>query len=147
MLRPDGRVFIEVYSLPVQGTWTLDGIPAVVPSIEDAEILGQAVLDGLERSSWRIIPAPDPRDNPMVQEVLDWAGARNWKAYTKGSRAVSVYSRYSVAPPTAVDISPYERENSGAYSPIDEEHQEGVVFEGAEELGRLVQEAMKVARA
>ena len=84
MLRPDGRVFIEPYSRPIQGTWTLDGIPEVVPDIQDAKALGTAILNALERSSWRVIPEPDPRDDPVVREVLKWAGARNWKQYTKG---------------------------------------------------------------
>ena len=147
MLRPDGRVFIEVYSRPVQGTWTLNGVPDVIPGIDDAERLGKAILDALERSTWRVIANPDPRNNPVTREVLKWAGARNWKQYTRGSKAVSVYARYAVAPPTSVDISPGARERSGAFVPIRDAHREGVRFQSAEELGRLVQEAMKVARA
>ncbi|KTR85529.1 hypothetical protein [Leucobacter chromiiresistens] len=147
MLRPDGRVFIEVYSRPVQGTWTLNGVPDVIPGIDDAERLGKAILDALERSTWRVIANPDPRNNPVTREVLKWAGARDWKQYTKGSKAVSVHARYAVGPPTSANISPKERERSGAYAPIDDAYREGVHFESAEALGRLVQEAMKVARA
>ena len=58
-----------------------------------------------------------------------------------------MYARYAVGPPTSANISPKERERSGAYAPIDDAYREGVRFQSAEELGRLVQEAMNDARA
>lgn len=147
-LRPDGRVFVEVYSQPHDGpAWVLDGLPFVLQSAPDAKALGKAVLDALERSTYDVIPAPDPRNNPMVKQLLEWAGVRNWKAYTKGSKSVDVDSRYAVAPPATVDLTPKERDSDGGYTPIMEEHRVDVAFAGAEELGRLVQEALKVARA
>lgn len=147
MLRPDGRVFIEVYSQPQSGAPTLDGLPLVLQGADDPKVLGQGVLDALERSTYDVMPAPDHRNNPMVKELLAWAGARNWKAYTKGSKSVSVFSRYSVAPPATVNITPDKRDSDGGFSSISEERRVDVAFTGAEELGRLVQEALKIARA
>lgn len=147
MLRPDGRVFIEVYSRPINGPATIDGLPAVLPRIDDAAVLGDAILQGLERSTFRTMPAPDPGNNPMVEEILTWAGARDWKSYTKGSKSVGIFARYLTAPPTTVSITPEAWNRKGGFSPIDDEYRENVPFASAEELGRLVQQAMKVARA
>jgi hypothetical protein len=147
ILRPDGRIFIEVYSQPHSGAWVIDGLPVVLQSVDDAKALGQAVLDALERSTYDVIPAPDHRNNPMVKELLAWAGVRTWKAYTKGSKSVGLYSRYSIAPPATVNITPEQRDSDGGYTPIMEEHRVDVAFAGAEDLGVLVQEALKVARA
>ena len=147
MLRPDGRVFIETYSQPHTGARISDGFPLVLAGLEDPVVLGQAILDGLERSTYDVYSADELRSRPTLDELFAWAGARNWKQYTRGSKAVSVYARYAVGPPTSANISPEERKRSGAYAPIDDAYREGVHFQSAEELGRSVQEAMKVARA
>ncbi|SDQ17105.1 hypothetical protein [Leucobacter chromiiresistens] len=147
MLRPDGRVFIETYSQPHTGAWISDGFPIVLAGLEGPVVLGEAILDGLERSTYDVYSADELRSRPTLDELYAWAGVRNWKQYTKGSKSVSVYSRYAVAPPTSANISPEERERSGACAPIDDAYREGVRFQSAEELGRLVQEAMNDARA
>lgn len=147
MLRPDGRVFVEVYSQPHTGASILDGLPAVLESADDAKALGKAVLDGLERSTFDLHSADELMNRPPMDEFLKWAGARNWKAYTKGSKSVTVFSRYSFAPPATVNITPQKRDSGGGFSPLSEERRVGVSFAGAEELGRLLQEALKLARA
>lgn len=147
LLRPDGRVFIEVYSQPHDGpAWILDGFPAVLQSTQDAKTLGKAILEGLEKSTYDLRSADELWNRPTMEEFLKWAGARNWKAYTKGSKAVGVYSRYSIAPPATIDITPEKRESNGGFSPIVEVCRDDVAFAGAEDLGRLVQEALKVTR-
>ncbi|MFD5599344.1 hypothetical protein ACFWHR_04735 [Leucobacter sp. NPDC058333] len=139
-------MFIEVYSQPHDGPETLDGLPIVLQSAEDAKALGQAVLDALERSTFEVISAPDPRNNPMLKKLLTWAGVRNWASYAKGSKSVGVFSRYSVAPPATINITPEKWDSDGGFSPIMEERQVEVPFVGVEELGALLQDAMKLAR-
>lgn len=145
-LRPDGRVFVQVYSQPQGQTWIVDGLPTVLSDGDDPEALGEAVIAALGRSTVDVLPARDLRANPPSSDLLAWAGARSWAAYTRGVRSVDIDARYD-SELTTVDITPEARERTGATVPVMEHRRLGVMVESPAQLGREIQAALAFATA
>ena len=145
-LRPDGRIFVQVYSRPQGQPWIIDGLPTVLDNANDPEALGAAVISALGRSTVDTLPARDLRADPPSSDLLRWAGVRSWAAYTRGARSVGIYARYD-SELTTVNITPEARERTGATVPIMEHRREGVVVESPDQLGRDIQAALNVATA
>ncbi len=65
----DGRVFVHPYSLTQSGFRIMDGLPDVVESLENAEILGEALVAALHASNRRSLPDRNLRTDPPDREL------------------------------------------------------------------------------
>lgn len=90
-LQRDGRVFVQPFSVTVDGPWILNGLPVVLASVEDVGGLGNAVLRALDASYNTVLPARNLRADPPDREFLEWLGVRSYAQYAKGVRAVTVH--------------------------------------------------------
>lgn len=140
-LQRAGRVFVQPYTQTLEGASIADGLPTVIASIEDAEVLGAAVVHALGVSNRRPLPPRDLRVDPPGREFLEWLGLRSYVQYAKGVRTVSVRATYSDRIGEVV-LTPERNEGRrGGFTPIVEDRST-LSFESPEQLGRAVQEAM-----
>lgn len=147
-LQPDGRVFLVTYSEAENGARILDGLPLVVPSMDDP-LLGTEALAALERSNARVLPARDVIADPPDREFLQWVGKPSFGAYARGVRRVSFYV---VTPGNedgirTIKIAPAQNlGGQSGFTAIAEAKSE-LAYEGPDQLGDALREAMKLATA
>ncbi|MCI1018871.1 hypothetical protein HWD99_09560 [Microbacterium sp. C5A9] len=146
-LQRDGRVFIQPYSKTWEGASIGDGLPSVIASMTDAQVLGSSIVAALHASNRRPLPNRNLRVDPPDREFLEWLGLRTYGQYMKGVRTLSVRAAYDNDDIAEVMITP-ERNGGprGGFTPLSDERRT-VMFESPEQLGRAVQEAMKRATA
>jgi hypothetical protein len=138
-------VFVHPYSLTESGFRIMDGLPDVVESLEDAEVLGEALVAALYASNRRSLPDRNLRTDPPDREFLAWLGVRSYGQYMSRVRDVGVLAFFDDQI-GEVELTPSRNEGSrGGFTPILEERF-SITFESAEQLGRAVQEAMKRAK-
>jgi hypothetical protein len=141
----DGRVFVHPYSLTQSGFRIMDGLPDVVESLENAEILGEALVAALHASNRRSLPDRNLRTDPPDREFLAWLGLRSYGQYMRKVRDVSVLAFFDDHI-GEVELTPSRNEGPrGGFTPMIEERF-SVAFENPAQLGRAVQEAMSKAR-
>jgi hypothetical protein len=146
-LQKNGRVFVQPYSKTFEGASIGDGLPAVIASMTDAQVLGSSIVAGLHASNRRPLPNRNLRVDPPDRELLEWLGLRTYGQYMRGVRTLSVRATYDNTDIAEVTITPERNEGPrGGFTPILEERF-SIDFESPEQLGRAVQEAMKKARA
>lgn len=138
----DGRVFVQPFSTTENGFDISDGLPAMLPSIVAAPELGAAVVEALDKANRRLLPPVDPRAPASDSEFLALTGFKSYAHYSRGVRAVSLRAEYD-GHLDSVRIVPMRGERGG-FVPITEE-KAVIAYEGPEQLGRAVQEAMKKA--
>lgn len=138
----DGRVFVFVYSRTANGFWTLDGLPNVLPTLDDAAALGEAARAALDTSTDGVLPARDVRADPPDREFLAWFGGSAAK-YARGVRSVQLRAEYDDRL-TEVIVTPQANEGKGSFTGI-REHRATERPQDAAEFGAILQRA--VARA
>ena len=146
-LQRDGRVFVQPYSKTFEGASIADGLPAVIASMADAQVLGSSIVAALHASNRRPLPNRNLRVDPPDRELLEWLGLRTYGQYMRGVRTLRVRASYDNTDIAEVTITPSCNEGPrGGFTPILEERRT-VTYETPEQLGRAVQEAMKKATA
>lgn len=145
--KPNGSVFIDIYFRAANGPNMIDGPPLRLESMDDAELLGAAVLEGLTTSYSRILPACNPRTAPPKLEDLQWRGAKTWSEYLQHATSVhvDVYAERGEQG-EAIAITPNHNLGRSRSEPIPDAAST-LIYESAEQLGRAVQEAMTKATA
>lgn len=142
----DGRVLVQPYSRTTNGFNISDGLPHILRENGDATELGKVVVQALDESNRRPLPARDLRADPPERELLAGLGLKTVGQYMKGTRGVSLYAVYD-SEITTVRILPQRNGGArGAFTGIEEER---VVldYESPEQLGRAVQDALQKATA
>lgn len=146
-LQRDGRVFVQPYSKTFEGANIADGLPAVIASMTDAQVLGSSIVTALHASNRRPLPNRNLRVDPPDRELLEWLGLRTYGQYMRGVRTLSVRASYDDTDIAEVTVTPKRNEGPrGGFTPI-LERRFSIMYENPEQLGRAVQEAMKKARA
>lgn len=144
-LQRDGRVFVQPYSKTFEGASIGDGLPAVIASMTDAQVLGSSIVAGLHASNRRPLPNRNLRVDPPDRELLEWLGLRTYGQGMRGVRTLSVRATYDNTDIAEVTITPERNEGPrGGFTPILEERF-SIMYENPEQLGRAAQVAMKKA--
>lgn len=143
MLKPKGHVFIDVHSDTLNGFSLVDGPPVTLPSMDDAEALGVAVLEALSRSNRRFLPARNLRTEPLGDELLEGRKAKTWSEYRRHARSVFVSGSFAETP-VGVELGPWHNLGRGRSEPISGARFT-ITYESPEQLGRAVQAAMAKA--
>jgi hypothetical protein len=143
-VQPDGRVFITVYSRNADGFWLMNGLPRVLPTVQETATLGSAVLDALEASPRTILPSRDLRMDPPDREFLAWLGVPTYAKYAKRVRSVGIYAFIGEGDDRIL-VTP--EANGGArsgFTPITDQRITLTDFDPVT-VGRAVQEAATLA--
>ena len=146
-LQKDGRVFVQPYSKTFEGANIADGLPAVIASMTDAQVLGSSIVAALHASNRRPLPNRNLRVDPPDRELLEWLGLRTYGQYMRGVRTLSVRASYDDTDIAEVTVTP--KRNGGPRTGFTEIGEERVLlhYESPAQLGRAVLEAMKKATA
>lgn len=143
IVKPNGRVFIDVYSTTMNQFSIVDGPPVTLSSLDDARALGLAVLEAMSRSNRMFLPARNLRTQPLGGELLEWRKAKSWAEYRRHARTVSLSATCAEAP-TLIMARPWHNRGRGISVPIPDARF-SIDYESPEQLGRAVQEAMAKA--
>lgn len=145
-LQRDGRVFVQPYSEMTGLADIADGLPAVINSMDDPELLGAVVVEALRASNRRPLPYRNLRVDPPDREFLAWLGVKTYGRYMRGVRSLTVFAAFDEMI-TDVLLAPKRNDGPrGGFSPISEERF-SIMFESPVQLGRAVQAAMAKATA
>ncbi|WP_029146347.1 hypothetical protein [Microbacterium luticocti] len=144
-LQKDSRIFIVTYSRTTDGHRLIDGVPIVVPTADDATALGEAVVNGLLRSTTGVLPPRDTSVSPPDAEFLRWAGVETYAKYAKGVRTVEVWADGD-GELEDIEITPEGNQGArGGFVPLGDP--ESITFNGPTQLGEAVQRALALATA
>lgn len=140
LVKPNGRVSIDVLSYTDNGFEIPDGPPLTLDSLDDAQRLGEAILAGLALSNRAFLPERNLRTEPIGGELLEWRRVKTWAQYVRHVRSVSVRAEYD-AVVEAVRITPERNEGRTRFTPVPG-GAVTITYESPAQLGRAVQEAM-----
>jgi hypothetical protein len=144
-LQRDGRVFVQPYSRTVTRSLQANGLPIVLPSSQDAVMLGQTIRAALQTAWDTVLPARDPRVDPPDRELLDWLGLPDYAAYARGVRSVGVHWFLGGAEPNHLLVTP--EDNGGprtGFTPL-REHRVTLTDFTPSVIGEAVQLALTLA--
>jgi hypothetical protein len=144
--QPDGRAFVFVWAKTTDGMRISEDLPEVLPSIDDATALGEAVVSALARSTTGVLPARDLRENPPDRAFLRWVGTSSFTRYMRGVRMVGIWAAHGVNDPlTVVEVVP--KANSQRDGFVDIDAAEELDYISPRQLGEAIQRAFLIATA